>query len=276
MLVSSPAARLRDSTLQGDDYSASGKSCSRGSNLVCSICAVIALAVLLLPGAAGVYGQANVEGQWQTVPTTMPINPVHVSLMHNGQILVVSGSGNYPPDTNYQAAIWNPSNNTVTTQTIGWDMFCSGMIALPDGREMIFGGTLQYDPFHGWQRTSIYDPATGQFADMQDMAHGRWYPTPTELSDGRLLVFSGLDENGIRIRKSRYIRLPRAGALPTPPPGFLLCIPECIFFRTATFSIQDGLRNHSISFPPPTLGRELLLRRITAATGPMARLYFSR
>jgi hypothetical protein len=196
MLVSSPAARLRDKTRQGDNHSANRKRCSRGSNLAGSICAIIALAVLLLPGAASVYGQANVEGQWQTLSTTMPINPVHVSLMHNGQILVVSGSGNYPPDTNYQAAIWNPSNNSVTTQTIGWDMFCSGMIALPDGREMVFGGTLQYDPFHGWQRTSIYDPATGQFSDMQDMAHGRWYPTPTELSDGRLLVFSGLDENG--------------------------------------------------------------------------------
>ena len=218
MLVSSPAARLRDSTHQGDNYSANGKSCSRGSNLVCSICAVIALAVLLLPGAAGVYGQANVEGQWQTVPTTMPINPIHVSLMHNGQILVVSGSGNYPPDTNYQAAIWNPSNNTVTTQTIGWDMFCSGMIALPDGREMIFGGTLQYDPFHGWQRTSIYDPATGQFADMQDMAHGRWYPTPTELSDGRLLVFSGLDENGNTNQEVEIYKVASGWTTPYPAP----------------------------------------------------------
>jgi len=196
MLVSSPAARLRNNTRQDDNHSANRNRCSRGSIFARSICAIIALAVLLLPGAASVYAQANVEGQWQTLSTTMPINPVHVSLMHNGQILVVSGSGNYPPDTNYQAAIWNPSNNSVTTQTIGWDMFCSGMIALPDGREMIFGGTLQYDPFHGWQRTSIYDPATGQFSDMQDMAHGRWYPTPTELSDGRLLVFSGLDENG--------------------------------------------------------------------------------
>src|SRR6202167_6104676 len=86
--------------------------------------------------------------------------------------------------------------------------------------------------------------------------------------------FQASMKTDIRIRKSRYIRLPQVGALPTPPPGFLLCIPECIFFRTATFSIQDGLRNHSISFPPPTLGRELLLRRITAATGAIARLYF--
>ncbi len=218
MLVSVPATHFRDSTHQDDKHSANGSRGSRGSNLARSICALIALAVLLLPGAAGVHGQANVQGQWQTLTTTMPINPVHVSLMHNGQILIVSGSGNYPPDTNYQAAIWNPSNNTVTTQTIGWDMFCSGMIALPDGREMIFGGTLQYDPFHGWQRTAIYDPATGQFADMQDMAHGRWYPTPTELSDGRLLVFSGLDENGITNPQVEIYKVPSGWSTPYTAP----------------------------------------------------------
>ena len=196
MLASSPADRFRDNTRKGENHSASAKCGFRGSNRGPSVCALIALAILLFPGAASVYGQANVEGQWQTVPTLMPINPVHVSLLHNGKILIVSGSGNYPPDTSYQAAIWDPSNNSVTTQPLGWDMFCSGMITLPDGREMVFGGTRQYDPFFGWQRTSIYDPATGQFADMQDMAHGRWYPTATELGDGRLLVFSGLDENG--------------------------------------------------------------------------------
>src|SRR5271154_3142152 len=84
MLVSSPATRLRDSARQ-DDHSANGKCGSHGSIPARSICALIALAVLLFPGAAGVYGQASVQGQWQTLPTTMPINPVHVSLMHNGQ-----------------------------------------------------------------------------------------------------------------------------------------------------------------------------------------------
>jgi Malectin domain/Domain of unknown function (DUF1929)/PKD domain len=196
MLVSSPADCLRDNTRQSENRSANEKRGSCGSDRRRSVCVLLALAVLLFPGAVGVYGQANVEGQWQTVPTLMPINPIHVSLLHNGKVLIVSGSGNYPPDTSYEAAIWDPSNNSVTTQSLGWDMFCSGMITLPDGREMIFGGTLQYDPFHGWQRTSIYDPATGKFADMQDMAHGRWYPTATELSDGRLLVFSGLTETG--------------------------------------------------------------------------------
>src|SRR5262249_34913899 len=133
-------------------------------------------------------GQAQVQGQWTTLPYTMPINPVHASLMHNGQVLVVSGSGNYPPNTNYQAAVWDPQAGTITTQPLGWDMFCNGMVELPDGRPFIFGGTLQYDPFKGLPNASYYDPKTGNFVDLQSMADGRWYPTGTTLGDGRIMV----------------------------------------------------------------------------------------
>src|SRR3984893_5733666 len=156
------------------------------------IAALAALAFQVAPA----MGQANVQGAWQTSPTLMPINPVHTCLMADGKILVVSGSGNYPAQTTFMVGVWDPSNNTMTTQTQGWDMFCNGMVVLPDGRPYIMGGNLQYDPFHGWQRTTVDDPVTGNFVDMEDMAHGRWYPTSTVLGDGRVMTFSGLDENG--------------------------------------------------------------------------------
>jgi hypothetical protein len=146
------------------------------------------------------HGQANVQGTWQTVSTQMPINPIHTALLSNGKILVVSGSGNYPAQTIYNVGVWDPSTNSMTVQTQTWDMFCNGMIVLPDGRPFIMGGNLQYDPFFGWNRTSIYNPAgvspKPDFVDMEDMAHGRWYPTSTVLGDGRVLIFSGLDEKG--------------------------------------------------------------------------------
>jgi hypothetical protein len=154
------------------------------------------LAVIAVFYAPAAHAQANVTGTWQTVPAQMPINPVHTALLSNGKILVVSGSGNYPAQTIYDVGVWDPSTNTITTQTQNWDMFCNGMIVLPDGRPFIMGGNLQYDPFFGWNRTSIYNPATGKYTDMEDMAHGRWYPTSTVLGDGRVLIFSGLDEHG--------------------------------------------------------------------------------
>ena len=57
--------------------------------------AVIALLIFAI-ATPTVLAQANVHGQWSTLPYLMPINPVHVALMYNGKVLVVSGSGNDP------------------------------------------------------------------------------------------------------------------------------------------------------------------------------------
>src|ERR1700676_3547688 len=85
--------------------------------------------------------QVQTAGQWQTLPNTMPINPVHIALMHNGKVLIVSGSGNVATETHYTAGIFDPSTGTVTTQPIAWDMFCNGMSVSPEGRPFVMGGT---------------------------------------------------------------------------------------------------------------------------------------
>ena len=157
-----------------------------------------ALLVLLLLSCfcPSVLGQAAVQGQWSTLPYLMPINPVHMALMNNGLVLVVSGSGNVPTNTSYAAAVWDTQAGTITTQPLGWDMFCNGMTILPDGRPFVVGGTLQYDPFYGQLKTSAFDPAAGTFTDLESMAHGRWYPTVTTLGDGTVMTFSGLADTG--------------------------------------------------------------------------------
>ena len=141
--------------------------------------------------------QANVQGQWTTLNTQAPINPIHIAMMRNGQVLIVSGSGNLASNTNYMAGVWDPATDTITTQPVEYDMFCNGMVILPDGRPFVLSGTLAYNPsFTGDPRTSAYDPATGNFVELQSMADGRWYPTATTLSNGSVMVFSGLQENG--------------------------------------------------------------------------------
>src|SRR5438552_3146664 len=163
---------------------------------------IILLAVTFLSLSAQLLwaqAQASLQGSWTTLPYLMPINPVHMALLHNGKVLIVAGSGNDPsvPATNYQAAVWDPQAGTIPTQLVAWDMFCNGMVVLPDGRAFINGGTLQYDPFHGQPKSAVYDLATGRFTDVQqNMAHGRWYPTVTTLGDGRVMTFSGLTETG--------------------------------------------------------------------------------
>ena len=126
----------------------------------------------------------------------------------NGKILVVTGSGNCPPSqsgcptgapfggSNHSGAVVvDPVAKSVAQLSISYDMFCNSMTALADGRIMINGGTVSYDPFHGIQKSSLFDPATNSFTAIQNMAHGRWYPTVTLLSDGRVMTFSGQDEN---------------------------------------------------------------------------------
>src|SRR5712692_2384851 len=160
--------------------------------------------VALVPGA---MAQADVQGQWSTLTYSMTINPIHVALMHNGKILVTTGSGNCPSSqsgcpsgppyngSNHSGAlVLDPVAKSITQLSVNWDMFCNNMTVLADGRVMVNGGTISYDPFFGIQKTSLFDPATNTFTDVQSMAHGRWYPTLTLLSDGRVMVFSGWDE----------------------------------------------------------------------------------
>lgn len=164
------------------------------------------LCVFFVPA---MMAQPNVQGQWTTLQTLMPINPVHVALLNNGKVLVVAGSGNCPPSqsgcpsgppygpsNNSGALIWDPASQSITQFSLSWDMFCNGMALLQDGRALIDGGTIQYDPFYGQPQTEIFDPSTNTFSAGQNMAHGRWYPTVVTLGDGRVMTFSGLNETG--------------------------------------------------------------------------------
>jgi hypothetical protein len=97
------------------------------------------------------------------------------------------------------------SSNSITALPTTWDMFCNGMSIMQDGRVLINGGTKGYGalavvgaqgetPFTGLANTSIFDPASESFVDVAPTAHGRWYPTVTELNDGRMMTTSGLND----------------------------------------------------------------------------------
>jgi hypothetical protein len=145
------------------------------------------------------------HGQWETLPFLMPINPVHVALMHNRKVLVISGSGNDPDNKRFEAGVWNPQDETVKTFPIAWDMFCNGMVILPDGRPFVLGGTLKYDDFLGEPRTAVFDLVSEKFVDTPKMKGGRWYPTGTVLGNGSVLVDSGLTDTSSSINTSVQI-----------------------------------------------------------------------
>jgi Domain of unknown function (DUF1929)/Bacterial Ig domain len=188
-----------------------------------SFLVVLLVAVGLLgPWAAAPRAQAQpgLYGEWETLPYTMPINPIHMALMRNGKVLVVAGSGNDQNENNWRAAVLDLAlGQFVVTGGMSWDMFCNGMVTLPDGRVLINGGNLKYDPFWGEPRNAVFDPETGAFTDIENMAHGRWYPTPTVLGDGRVMTFSGLLETG-GTNTTVEIYTPGAGWSPEYPAGW--------------------------------------------------------
>lgn len=147
-------------------------------------------------------GGPEVTGQWTVSGTQMPLRTVHSTLLRDGRLLLIAGSGN---DVNqfragsFKAAVWDPVANTFTNLTVPDDMFCSGHVTLADGRVMIAGGTANFPGtngainFQGAKYTYVFDPATMKFTRISDMADAHWYPTLTKLANGDVWSAGGLN-----------------------------------------------------------------------------------
>src|SRR5215472_7512975 len=188
---------------------------------------VSAVAAVLTPLSALAQCPTNVPhitGTWTVLPYQMPINPISAHLLPNGKVLIVAGSENDASNNSkgaesYRAAVWDPTGtneSSISVQNLTYDVFCSGTAALFDGRSLIVGGTSDYS-FTGEKRASIFDPATSQYVQSQNMVDGRWYATATSLADGRIMAMSGLNQNGNTSQTIEIYDLQRAGAGWNPP-----------------------------------------------------------
>jgi galactose oxidase-like protein/glyoxal oxidase-like protein/fibronectin type III domain protein len=138
---------------------------------------------LVLPTAPAVQAQSDpsVSGAWSAVQT-WPTVSVHASLAKSGKVVFYS----YGDDTR----IWDPSSGSiVSAPKVGYEIFCSGLTLLADGRLFVGGGNTSNDV--GVRYTSIYDPVTNTWSREANMNAGRWYPTTTSLADGSVLIVSG-------------------------------------------------------------------------------------
>ena len=144
-------------------------------------------------------------GQWGNV-MDMQVVAIHATLLPTGEVIFwdrTPGGIEPPPadpDFDGNPRIWNPTTNEVRdAMTIGYDIFCSGMSFLADGRLLVAGGHKL--DLNGDSRASIYNPYEDSWEPLPDMNAGRWYPTTTALGNGDILVTSGqiegtVDENG--------------------------------------------------------------------------------
>jgi hypothetical protein len=130
-------------------------------------------------------------GQWSAL-MNWPMVAVHSVLLKNGNVLIWDGWQNPEP-----TAVWNASSQTFpTTINAPGSIFCSGNVHLPDGRILTAGGDGIYTTGNlGLADTAIFDPATGTWKRVADMNRPRWYPSLTELADGRYVAISGNSTN---------------------------------------------------------------------------------
>ena len=144
------------------------------------------------------------DGQWSVLNYEMPIRSVHSTLLKNGKVLLIAGSGNDVDAFNagtFKASVWDPVSSTFIVLDVPKDMFCAGHVTLPDGRILIQGGTKSYPTSHtgadygGIKDSWIFDPDTNTFTVTNDANEGHWYPTLTELGNGDIWMAGGLKED---------------------------------------------------------------------------------
>ena len=144
-------------------------------------------------------------GRWSSSATAMPLRAMRATLLRDGRVLLLAGSGNNYNDFlagSFKTSVWNPVTNTFTNITTPQDMFCSGHVTLPDGRVLIQGGTEFYAgtpesaSFKGLRSNNIFDPTTNTYSRTNDAIDGHWYPTLTKLENGDVWAAGGYSATG--------------------------------------------------------------------------------
>jgi hypothetical protein len=144
----------------------------------------------------GSAGNPAATGLWSG-PFPWPLVSIHLNMLSDGRLIAWDqfATGNPVPQ------LWDPITSQFTpAQTNDSDnLFCAGHNTMPDGRLLVaggevFSGTGITNSNVGLTSAHIFDPATNSWSSAASMAYGRWYPTQTTMSDGKIFTIAG--ENG--------------------------------------------------------------------------------
>jgi hypothetical protein len=150
--------------------------------------------------AACTAGAACTRGAWQVMPFSGQVRAARAVLMYNGKVLLVAGSGDDLSEFNagtFKTAVYNPANGTVTQIPTPADLNRAGAVQLPNGKVLVLGGTKAYpSPTHGYeglQTSYVFNPVTDRYQKINNLIGGHWLPSATELGNGDVISFGGLD-----------------------------------------------------------------------------------
>ena len=146
--------------------------------------AVLAALVQLGGSSAAPGDPPNINGDW-SAPIAWPIVAVHMSLQSTGEVFTIDGFGDAPE---LRAPLESDHWHFVQVP-YARNLFCAGHIQMGDGRT-----ALGRRPHQRERRAPGHDdlqPVGRTYFRGTDMSVGRWYPTATQLPDGRVLTFAG-------------------------------------------------------------------------------------
>jgi len=89
-------------------------------------------------------------GLWTklNIPVKFRVDGIHSTLLYNGDVLIMAGSGNNQAYFNagtFKTLLLNPVTMQEKLIPTPWDLFCAGHIELPDGNILLAGGTARYE-----------------------------------------------------------------------------------------------------------------------------------
>src|SRR3954447_24918061 len=119
--------------------------------------------------AATLAGNAHDLGQWGPV-VDWPVVQVHEALLANGKVLAYDSVGDnatesYAVQNTTRATVWDPATGLQTRVDVdtGFNIFCSGLAHLFDGRMFMAGGNKD-QALNGIVQTHLFDPANNSWS----------------------------------------------------------------------------------------------------------------
>jgi hypothetical protein len=136
-------------------------------------------------------------GEWSPV-INLPVVAIHTSVLPNGKVLMWDSISDLPAETVdghtfTRAVVWDPVTGTITPDdsNTGYNLFCSGHAALPDGKIFIAGGNRSR-ALDGLDTMHTFNWADNTWSFLGLMNQGsRWYPSVTALARTEMLITSG-------------------------------------------------------------------------------------
>ena len=187
------------------------------------------------------------SGKWSVIESVEHARSIHAVLLQNGKLLIMAGSGNSRMEfekKSFKSYVYDPVANTWKSITTPEDVFCSGHVQLSNGNVLILGGTSEYPSeetkpgelpstkYKGENDSWIFNIRSEAYEQVPyDEAHpnnanepgpllsGAWYPSATELGNGDVISFGGLNEQGQGTTDTNYFTDPDNAGLNGDNPG---------------------------------------------------------